>query len=1311
MSGSMFPIGTTVVNITTSDLNENNATCQFTVTILDNEAPILNCPNISSTTDAGFNFSSSVILNSTATDNVDTNISADCIPSSYNYFLVGDTAVNCTSTDTAGNTGSCSLVVTVKDDEAPILNCPNITSTTDTGFNFSSSVILNSTATDNVDTDVSAYCIPSSEDDFVVGDTIVNCTSTDTAGNTGSCILIVTVLDDEAPTLNCPNITSTTDTGFNFSSSVILNSTATDNVDTDVSAYCIPSSEDDFVVGDTIVNCTSTDTAGNTGSCHLIVTVLDDEAPTLHCPNVTSTTDTGFNFSSSVMLNSSATDNVDIDVSVNCIPSSEDDFVVGDTVVNCTSTDTAGNTGRCILIVTVLDDEAPTLHCPNVTSTTDTGFNFSSSVMLNSSATDNVDIDVSVNCIPSSEDDFVVGDTVVNCTSTDTAGNTGSCSLIVTVSDDEAPTLNCPNITSTTDTGFNFSSSVILNSSATDNVDIDVSVNCIPSSEDDFVVGDTIVNCTSTDTAGNTESCILIVRVLDDEAPTLNCPNITSTTDTGFNFSSSVILNSTATDNVDTDVSAYCIPSSEHDFVVGDTVVNCTSTDTAGNTGSCHLIVTLLDDEAPTLNCPNITSTTDTGFNFSSSVILNSTATDNVDIDVSAYCIPSSEDDFVVADTIVNCTSTDTAGNTGSCILIVTVLGGNCLIHDEAPVLNCPNITSTTDNGFNFSSSVILNSTATDNVDTDVSAYCIPSSEDDFVVGDTVVNCTSTDTAGNTGSCSLIVTVLDDEAPTLNCPNVTSTTDTGFNFSSSVILNSSATDNVDTDVSVNCIPSSEDDFVVGDTVVNCTSTDTAGSTGSCSLIVTVLDDEAPVLNCPNITSTTDTGFKFSSSVMLNSSATDNVDIDVSANCIPSPEDDFVVGDNIVNCTSTDTAGNTGSCILIVTVSDDEAPTLNCPNITSTTDTGFNFSSSVILNSTATDNVDTDVSAYCIPSSEDDFVVGDTIVNCTSTDTAGNTGSCILIVTVSDDEAPTLNCPNVTSTTDTGFNFSSSVILNSTATDNVDTDVSAYCIPSSEDDFVVGDTIVNCTSTDTAGNTGSYDEAPTLNCPNITSTTDTGFNFSSSVILNSTSTDNVDTGVSAYCIPSSEHDFVVGDTVVNCTSTDTAGNTGSCHLIVTVLDDEAPTLNCPNITSTTDTGFNFSSSVILNPTATDNVDTDVSAYCIPSSEDDFVVADTIVNCTSTDTAGNTGSCILIVTVLGGNYLIHDEAPVLNCPNITSTTDTGFNFSSSVILNSSATDNVDTDVSVNCIPSSEDDFVVGTLSNCTSTDTAGNTGSCY
>ena len=76
------------------------------------------------------------------------------------------------------------------------------------------------------------------------------------------------------------------------------------------------------------------------------------------------------------------------------------------------------------------------------------------------------------------------------------------------LADDEAPILNCPNISSTTDEGLNSSSTVLLSSTATDNVDFDLDVNCSHSSEDIFLIGDTTVNCSSSDAAGNTETCL-----------------------------------------------------------------------------------------------------------------------------------------------------------------------------------------------------------------------------------------------------------------------------------------------------------------------------------------------------------------------------------------------------------------------------------------------------------------------------------------------------------------------------------------------------------------------------------------------------------------------------------------------------------------------------------------------------------------------------------------------------------------------------------------------------------------------------------
>ena len=88
----------------------------------------------------------------------------------------------------------------------------------------------------------------------------------------------------------------------------------------------------------------------------------------------------------------------------------------------------------------------------------------------------------------------------------------------------------------------------------------------------------------------------------------------------------------------------------------------------------------LADDEAPILNCPNKSSTTDEGLNSSSTVLLNSTATDNVDFHLDVNCSHSSEDIFLIGDTTVNCSSTDAEGNTDTCLLVVTVTGVNMSI-------------------------------------------------------------------------------------------------------------------------------------------------------------------------------------------------------------------------------------------------------------------------------------------------------------------------------------------------------------------------------------------------------------------------------------------------------------------------------------------------------------------------------------------------------------------------------------------------------------------------------------------------------
>ncbi|XP_033116555.1 sushi, von Willebrand factor type A, EGF and pentraxin domain-containing protein 1-like isoform X2 [Anneissia japonica] len=144
------------------------------------------------------------------------------------------------------------------DIKSPVVTCPaNIT--------FSSTIVTWDYAevTDNLDTDLPLTCTPPSGSSFAVGSTDVNCSATDAAGNTGSCMFTVSITDIKSPVVTCPaNIT--------FSSTIVTWDYAevTDNLDTDLPLTCTPPSGSSFAVGSTDVNCSATDAAGNTGSCN-----------------------------------------------------------------------------------------------------------------------------------------------------------------------------------------------------------------------------------------------------------------------------------------------------------------------------------------------------------------------------------------------------------------------------------------------------------------------------------------------------------------------------------------------------------------------------------------------------------------------------------------------------------------------------------------------------------------------------------------------------------------------------------------------------------------------------------------------------------------------------------------------------------------------------------------------------------------------------------------------------------------------------------------------------------------------------------
>src|SRR5204863_168983 len=119
---------------------------------------------------------------------------------------------------------------------------------------------------------------------FPVGITKVKWTVTDVCGNTATCIQTVTVTDNQKPTLiSCANpVNVTSDNGACFASNVNLGTPPafSDNCTTNDSTLKDYSSTT-FPVGITKVKWTIKDVSGNTTTCTQIVTVTDDQKPTL----------------------------------------------------------------------------------------------------------------------------------------------------------------------------------------------------------------------------------------------------------------------------------------------------------------------------------------------------------------------------------------------------------------------------------------------------------------------------------------------------------------------------------------------------------------------------------------------------------------------------------------------------------------------------------------------------------------------------------------------------------------------------------------------------------------------------------------------------------------------------------------------------------------------------------------------------------------------------------------------------------------------------------------------------------------------
>jgi probable HAF family extracellular repeat protein len=130
-NGSRFSKGLTVVTCSAHDGSGNTNTCSFTVTVLDNQAPVISgCPgNLTNYITAGSASAVVTWTTPTASDNCDGNLAVVCVPPSGSLFTVGSTSVTCRASDTSSNSDSCRFTVNVAPTEAPLITDFMVTGT------------------------------------------------------------------------------------------------------------------------------------------------------------------------------------------------------------------------------------------------------------------------------------------------------------------------------------------------------------------------------------------------------------------------------------------------------------------------------------------------------------------------------------------------------------------------------------------------------------------------------------------------------------------------------------------------------------------------------------------------------------------------------------------------------------------------------------------------------------------------------------------------------------------------------------------------------------------------------------------------------------------------------------------------------------------------------------------------------------------------------------------------------------------------------------------------------------------------------
>ncbi|MCB9234635.1 MAG: HYR domain-containing protein [Bacteroidia bacterium] len=1047
-SGGSFPLGTTTNTYSATDPSGNSVTCSFDVTVIDNIDPTITCPSnqtLIATSAAG---AAATFATPSGSDNCPGfSVAQTAGLASGSTFPIGTTTNTFTVTDGSGNTASCSFTVQVSG-AAPAIVCPaNITVSNDPG-QCSTAVTFSASDPAGIPPSTITYSnAPGSV--FQIGTTTVTATATNAVGSS-NCSFTITVVDNEAPSAVCQNVTVQLDASGeaelgNFTNSSVLFSEDWESYPASGGTTSVPNWN--VLAGNVDIFSAPSYTA-----------MAGGKAVDLDGTNASATIETQASFN----LVAGQTYLLHFEQANNGFNNSTDNRVlvtVGNYSEEFVSPTDLGVEEFCHQIVLqptsnqtvkIRFQELGTSSSggtiiDNISLTEVTG-----SLAIDGGSSDNcgpVTLSTSQSCF-SCED---VGPNSVILTVTDASGNTSTCTATVTVEDNIPPVALCQDVTVQLDASGNGS----ITAQAVDN--------------------------------GSNDACG--IQSLSVNPNTFNCSNVTSSSqnfaiDLDASVDQVTIPNNSAYEFTTGTVEAWLMPRAN-----GNNRAYASMRTTVGGTGtrwSLHL-----NEAANSIGLWNGSSFQTIGFNF----------VPNTWYHVAAVMTTSNTQVFVNGISIGFTGNGLNAGALGKPLVIgspndpgythehfdgmvddfrvwndartqseISANMNACLSGSEANLVACFRMDEGTGTTIGDLSPVGATGTLIDNA-----FFNTPSSAPSCATGN-AVTLTVTDNNGNTNTCSANVTVEDNIAPVALCQNLTVQLDASGNAS----ITAQDVNNGSSDAcGIASLSISQSTFtcqnITTNNVVTLSVTDNNGNSSTCTGTISILDTVPPVAVCQNITIQLDNNGNASITAQdIDNGSTDACGISGYASSqVAFDCDDINTSPNQVTLTVTDVNGNSSTCTSGVTVEDQIPPLALCQDITVSLDATGNVSiAGGQVDGGSVDNCTIQFITVSPPNTFDCNNIGANVVTLAVVDVNNNYSICTANVTIEDNTPPVAICKDITVQLSSG----GTVSIAGQDVDNSSTDacgIQSYAVsPSSFDCSDQGSNSVTLTVTDVNGNSST-----------------------------------------------------------------------------------------------------------------------------------------------------------------------------------------------------------------------------------------------